>query len=94
MIDKFKAFYGWWNQSDAHSWWGHYFIILLGGAAGYPWLGLWVAAGLVIIYWGREVYQIWRRGKGFQFKWKDDLPDFLAPVLGLLTLAGITSGIV
>jgi hypothetical protein len=78
----------WFGQSDAHSWWSHYLILLLGTAALWPLFSFWGGAVLLVIYWGREVYQIAKRPRNVA-KWYDDLPDFISALLGYLQVVGL-----
>jgi len=79
----------WFDQSDAHSWIAHYLILVSGTLALWPIFGFWGGAVLCFVYWGREVFQIARRGPGFPFRWQDDLPDFFSALLGFLQVVGL-----
>lgn len=81
--------YDWFDQTDAHSWIAHYLILVIGTLALWPLFGFWGGAVLCLVYWGREVYQIARRGPGFPFHWQDDLPDFFSALLGFLQVLGL-----
>lgn len=89
VVDIVDGVAGFFSQSDAHSWVAHYLILALGTLALWPFFGFWGGAVLCFVYWGREVYQIWRRGDGFPFKWRDDLPDFFSALLGFLQVLGL-----
>lgn len=83
VVKQVIAVVDWFSVNNARSWWSHFLICWLvgwiGGAITGSW---WPVVAIVAIYWGREVFQIWRRGAGFPFKWKDDLPDFGSALLG------------